>query len=86
MTASVSRATARKAELMGEQDDEMISTGREGQRGRGTEAAIEASIRTDGPDAGTRRLRVIAGDLDIELLPDRGLDLGQVRHRGVPLA
>ncbi|MEV7769069.1 aldose 1-epimerase family protein [Microbacterium sp. NPDC086615] len=71
---------------MGEQDDEMISTGREGQRGRGTEAAIEASIRTDGPDAGTRRLRVIAGDLDIELLPDRGLDLGQVRHRGVPLA
>ncbi|WP_150959138.1 aldose 1-epimerase family protein [Microbacterium testaceum] len=49
-------------------------------------AAIEASVRTDGPDASTRRLRLIAGDLDIELLPDRGLDLGQVRHRGVPLA
>lgn len=49
-------------------------------------AAVEASVRSDGPDAGTRRLRVIAGDLDIELLPDRGLDLGQVRHRGVPLA
>jgi len=71
---------------MGEQRDGMISTGRLCARNRGPEAAIEASIRTDGPDAGTRRLRVIAGDLDIELLPDRGLDLGQVRHRGVPLA
>lgn len=49
-------------------------------------ASVEASVRTDGPDAGTRRLRMIAGDLEVELLPDRGLDLGQVRHRGVPLA
>ncbi|PNW07700.1 DUF4432 domain-containing protein [Microbacterium testaceum] len=49
-------------------------------------AAVEASVRSDGPDAGTRRLRIVAGDLDVELLPDRGLDLGQVRHRGVPLA
>ncbi|WZH38851.1 MAG: aldose 1-epimerase family protein [Microbacterium enclense] len=49
-------------------------------------ASVEASVRTDGPDAGTRRLRLIAGDLEVELLPDRGLDLGQVRHRGVPLA
>ncbi len=49
-------------------------------------ASVEASVRTDGPDAGTRRLRMIAGELEVELLPDRGLDLGQVRHRGVPLA
>lgn len=49
-------------------------------------ASVEASVRSDGSDAGTRRLRLIAGDLDVELLPDRGLDLGQVRHRGVPLA
>lgn len=49
-------------------------------------AGVEASVRSDGPDAGTRRLRLIAGDLDVELLPDRGLDVGQVRHRGVPLA
>ncbi|WP_314456028.1 aldose 1-epimerase family protein [uncultured Microbacterium sp.] len=49
-------------------------------------ASVEASVRTDGPDAGTRRLRVIAGELEVELLPDRGLDIGQVRHRGVPLA
>ncbi len=47
---------------------------------------MEQSLRTDGPDAGTRRLRIVAGDLDVELLPDRGLDFGQVRHRGVPLA
>lgn len=49
-------------------------------------ASVEQSLRTDGPDAGTRRVRIVAGDLDVELLPDRGLDLGQVRHRGVPLA
>lgn len=49
-------------------------------------AAVEHSLRTDGPDAGTRRLRIVAGDLDLEVLPDRGLDIGQVRHRGVPLA
>lgn len=49
-------------------------------------ASVEASVRTDGPDAGTRRLRLIAGELEVELLPDRGLDIGQVRHRGVPLA
>lgn len=71
---------------MGERHDTTIATARGRAGFRGPEAVIEASIRTDGPDAGTRRLRIIAGDLDIELLPDRGLDLGQVRHRGVPLA
>lgn len=49
-------------------------------------AAVEQSLRTDGPDAGTRRLRIVAGETDLDLLPDRGLDLGQLRHRGVPLA
>jgi len=49
-------------------------------------ASVEQSVRTDGPDAGTRRLRIVAGELEVELLPDRGLDIGQVRHRGVPLA
>lgn len=49
-------------------------------------ASVEASVRTDGADAGTRRLRLIAGELEVELLPDRGLDIGQVRHCGVPLA
>ena len=49
-------------------------------------ASVDASVRTGGPDAGTRRLRLIAGELVVELLPDRGLDIGHVRHRGVPLA
>lgn len=49
-------------------------------------ASVEQSLRAGGPDAGTRCVRLVAGDLDVELLPDRGLDLGQVRHRGVPLA
>lgn len=53
---------------------------------RGTAIAVESSTRTDGPDAGSRRIRLINGDLDIEVLPDRGLDLGQVRVAGVPLA
>lgn len=47
---------------------------------------IESSIRTNGPDAGSRRIRILNGLLDIELLPDRGLDVGQVRLAGVPLA
>lgn len=49
-------------------------------------ASVEASIITDGPSAGMRRIRMVAGDVDVELLPDRGLDLGQVRVGGVPLA
>ena len=49
-------------------------------------AAVESSIVTDGPSAGMRRIRMTAGDIDLELLPDRGLDLGHVRVGGVPLA
>ena len=48
--------------------------------------SVESSIRTDGPDAGTRRIRLVNGPLDVELLPDRGLDIAQVRAGGVPLA
>jgi hypothetical protein len=53
---------------------------------RGQAVAVESSVRTDGPDAGSRRIRFVNGDLDVELLPDRGLDLGQVRVGGIPLA
>lgn len=53
---------------------------------RSAAVAVESSLRTDGPDAGTRRIRIVNGDLDVELLPDRGLDIGQVRVAGVPLA
>jgi hypothetical protein len=48
--------------------------------------AVESSTRTDGPDAGARRIRLVNGPLEVEVLPDRGLDLAQVRAEGVPLA
>ncbi|MEV8026196.1 aldose 1-epimerase family protein [Microbacterium sp. NPDC080220] len=48
--------------------------------------SVESSIRTDGADAGSRRIHLVNGDLDVEVLPDRGLDIGQVRIAGVPLA
>ncbi len=53
---------------------------------RGQAVSVESSIRTDGADAGSRRIRLVNGDLDVELLPDRGLDVGQVRVAGIPLA
>ncbi|MDU0368062.1 DUF4432 family protein [Microbacterium sp. KSW4-17] len=80
------RSTARKAELMGELYGRSIDEALRRAGSAAQVASVEQSLRTDGPDAGTRRLRVVAGDLDIELLPDRGLDIGQVRYRGVPLA
>ncbi|MFF8188165.1 aldose 1-epimerase family protein [Microbacterium sp. NPDC016588] len=80
------RTTARKAGLMGELYGSTIDEALRRAGATAQLAGIEQSVRTDGPDAGTRRLRIVAGELDIELLPDRGLDLGQVRHRGVPLA
>lgn len=49
-------------------------------------AAVETSVIADGPSAGTRRMRLLSGDMEVDLLPDRGLDLGQVRVGGVPLA
>lgn len=48
--------------------------------------SVESSTRTDGPDAGSRRIRLVNGPLDVEILPDRGLDIGQVRAGGIPLA
>ncbi|QYM65026.1 aldose 1-epimerase family protein [Microbacterium sp. Se5.02b] len=53
---------------------------------RGQAVSVESSRRTDGPDAGSRRIRVVNGDLELEILPDRGLDLGQFRVAGIPLA
>ena len=48
--------------------------------------SVESSTRTDGPDAGSRRIHLVNGPIDVELLPDRGLDIAQVRVGGVPLA
>lgn len=48
--------------------------------------SVESSVTTDGPSAGMRRIRLVAGDVDVDLLPDRGLDIGQMRVAGIPLA
>jgi hypothetical protein len=52
------------------------------QRGR-----IASYLSTDGPDSGTRVLRVrTASGLDLDLLPDRGLDIGYASFCGLPLS
>lgn len=70
------------AELYGRHVDEAIA--RLGSLAQAV--SVESSTRTDGPDAGSRRIRLVNGPLDVEVLPDRGLDIGQVRAGGVPLA
>lgn len=48
---------------------------------------IDRLVHGDGPARGSRLLRVVnGGGLELEVLPDRCLDLGQVTYRGRPLA
>ena len=50
-------------------------------------ASAHASIVSDGPAAGCRALEIrVSSGLDIRLLPDRGLDIGEAWFRGTPLA
>lgn len=50
-------------------------------------ARIDASVDDDGPSRGARRLRIVSGGgLEVEVHPDRCLDLGHVTFEGVPLA
>lgn len=50
-------------------------------------AGIEHVILADGPARGMRGIRVTtAGGLQVDVLPDRSLDLGAVRVRGIPVA
>lgn len=50
-------------------------------------ARIDRFVDDDGSGRGARRLRLVTGGgLEVELHPDRALDLGQVTYRGVPLA
>ncbi|MGO1538429.1 MAG: aldose 1-epimerase family protein [Leucobacter sp.] len=49
-------------------------------------ASCEEYTVSNGPEAGSRRIRISAGDIDLELLPDRGLDVGAARVAGVPVA
>lgn len=50
-------------------------------------ARVDSLIEAEGPARGARRLRLVnGGGLEIEVHPDRGLDLGQVTVGGVPVA
>jgi hypothetical protein len=50
-------------------------------------AKIDRFTNDDGPERGTRLLRLVSGGgLSIDVYPDRALDLGQVEVAGVPLA
>ncbi|MER3395076.1 MAG: aldose 1-epimerase family protein, partial [Microcella pacifica] len=48
--------------------------------------SITSSTLAGGPSSMSRRIHVINGDLDFEVLPDRALDLGQLRVAGMPVA
>lgn len=48
---------------------------------------VDSFIDDNGLSRGSRRLRVVTGGgLEFDVLPDRGLDLGQAWFQGVPLA
>lgn len=48
---------------------------------------VDRFIEADGPASGARRLRLVnGGGLEVEVHPDRGLDIGQVTCDGIPVA
>lgn len=48
---------------------------------------VDRFLETDGPASGARRVRLVnGGGLEIDVHPDRGLDIGQVTCDGVPVA
>jgi hypothetical protein len=49
-------------------------------------AGVRRSMLLEGPGAGTEVVEVRAGDLEFEVLPTRGLDIGATRYKGSPLA
>jgi hypothetical protein len=50
-------------------------------------ARVDSFIEAEGAARGSRRLRIVnGGGLEIELHPDRALDIGQVTVEGVPIA
>jgi hypothetical protein len=50
-------------------------------------ARIDAFVETNGPGSGSRRLRMInGGGLEVDIHPDRTLDLGQATFDGIPIA
>ena len=50
-------------------------------------ARVDSFFDANGPGVGTRRIRMVTGGgLELELLPDRALDIGHLTFDGVPLA
>ncbi len=50
-------------------------------------ARIDSFVEADGPARGARRLRMITGGgLEVDIHPDRALDIGQVTVHGIPVA
>lgn len=50
-------------------------------------ARIDSFVEADGPGLGARRLRMITGGgLEVDIHPDRALDIGQVTIDGIPVA
>lgn len=50
-------------------------------------ARVDRLVDEEGPARGARRIRIVTGGgLEVEVHPDRALDLGQVTYRGVPVA
>ncbi len=50
-------------------------------------ARVDSFVEADGPARGSRRLRMVnGGGLEIDVHPDRALDLGQVTVDGIPVA
>lgn len=49
-------------------------------------ARVESLVHADGPARGSRLIRMVsAGGLEVDVHPDRSLDLGLARFRGIPL-
>ncbi|MBH0097595.1 aldose 1-epimerase family protein [Salinibacterium sp. NSLL150] len=48
---------------------------------------LDSFVEAEGPARGARRLRMVNGSgIEIELHPDRALDIGQVTFEGIPIA
>ena len=53
----------------------------------GQAVRIDKLVHDDGPERGARLIRLVSGGaLEVEVHPDRALDIGRVTYRGIPLA
>lgn len=53
----------------------------------GQAVRIDKLVHDDGPERGARLIRLVSGGaFEVEVHPDRALDIGRVTYRGIPLA